>query len=877
MSVVSRALPLLVAALLLQGVTGAAAALPATDCGIAATAACAPSGHVVDADPRLARAAAANNAAIVVPTVPARCIGDGTSGARVEVLVAHERNQDIRASVADFRRWTEQAVWTFAASGARSGGEATLRVVTDATADGCEIRVSTVAVGASDLATFDGLVEALAGAGYDRSDRKYLVFADHDGETCGRATSTQDDRPGAHNVANELGYARVDARCWTVGDDGFGSIAAHELTHSMGAVQDSAPNSTGDAHCDDEWDLMCATSAASDTTVRCSDDDAATTGEQDRENFLLDCGGDDYFNAGDPDGYLVEHWNVASSIFLSRGETEQAMGPTSPSLFAGPEPALSPAFGIHRGSLADGTTWDACDLPLGVAVGPANPTVVNLRQGDALTAAVDRAIDWVNGQVGRTVLRTVNEFVADLVFRPTAVTGVTSSTPTRVALTTSGRHITGAVVRVDVDVAGELLDVWARQAMAQALGVGRNGIDGDLMAFWPTSFQDRAGTGEVLAHLYESGACSKPLRLRDTVAGVQSQRRDGGGSRSRLDLATGAVEPVAVAMSVSRWQRERHGDDWADVAVICRDDVHADCLAGSALIGANGPLLFVEGGPSGRLTREVAEELTSSLTLGGRIYVLGGEQAVSPAIVTSLRSVTSDIVRLAGETRFTTATTVADEVVARRDTNPPVGDRDSTTPVAVVARSDDPVDAVAVGAYAARFGVPVVLVTPTTLPNETAEWLARNRGLAVVVGGPVAVGADVALAVEGQSGQVLRVAGENRYATSVAIAEEARLWRRQAVSIGVNSVIALPGDHPLTWTLALAVAPAAAELNGPVLFTRHGQLPESVDDYIRNLPLTAAPDFTSVFVGAGGFATHEIASAWHARAVPGFDGNTTLD
>ena len=39
--------------------------------------------------------------------------------------------------------------------------------------------------------------------------------------------------------------------CWV------DTVAAHELLHTLGAVQASAPNATDYGHCTDEWDVMC--------------------------------------------------------------------------------------------------------------------------------------------------------------------------------------------------------------------------------------------------------------------------------------------------------------------------------------------------------------------------------------------------------------------------------------------------------------------------------------------------------------------------------------------------------------------------------------------------------------------------------------------
>ncbi len=82
---------------------------------------------------------------------------------------------------------------------------------------------------------------------------------------------------------------------------------AHEVFHNLGAIQASAPNSDGQAHCNDGTDLMCFAGA------RCGQLRAATTSI----TLPLDCGADDYFNPTPPAGsYLATHWNTYNSPFL---------------------------------------------------------------------------------------------------------------------------------------------------------------------------------------------------------------------------------------------------------------------------------------------------------------------------------------------------------------------------------------------------------------------------------------------------------------------------------------------------------------------------------------------------------------------------------
>jgi hypothetical protein len=255
--------------------------------------------------PRLRAAAALEQAAGSSGAGPATvpCIGNGTSGNRFQVIYARavditDRYSSLLPSLRQWAAEADRAVWL---SAGQTGGGRHLRFVTDAA---CQLQVAQVTLSPQGDDSFDQMRQELQAAGYNRSDRKYLVWVDAAVGICGLGEVYYDQRPTADNL-NNTGplYARVDAPCWNYAE-------LHEIVHTLGAVQPHAPHPSGYLHCTDEADVMCY------------DDDGGgpvtmTSACPPEHELLLDCGHDDYFSTQPPAGsYLASHWNTANSSFL---------------------------------------------------------------------------------------------------------------------------------------------------------------------------------------------------------------------------------------------------------------------------------------------------------------------------------------------------------------------------------------------------------------------------------------------------------------------------------------------------------------------------------------------------------------------------------
>lgn len=253
------------------------------------------------------------------------CIGDGTSGNRVQAVYARASDRPDRFAeiAALIPAWAGEVERIVAQSAADAGGERHVRFVTDA---GCALDILEVVLSPSGDDNISNTINEMRSLGHNRGDRKYLIWMDAT-VYCGIASIYSDDSAGAGNLNNggRAMFARTDAGCWGRSN----SVEAHELVHNLGGVQRSAPNATANFHCTDEYDRMCYVDAGGVTMryVCPSSQDA-----------YLDCNNDDYFNPAPPPGsYLDTHWNTADSSFLEAG-----LGGPSPTPTATPIPTPTP-------------------------------------------------------------------------------------------------------------------------------------------------------------------------------------------------------------------------------------------------------------------------------------------------------------------------------------------------------------------------------------------------------------------------------------------------------------------------------------------------------------------------------------------------------
>ncbi|MDQ1493328.1 MAG: hypothetical protein QOJ23_5842 [Actinomycetota bacterium] len=297
------------------------------------------------------------------------CIGDGMSGSRVQAIYAVPADRtDRSATVVPAIRATyaPRIDWQFNTSAAETGGEAHVNFVTepDAAGTGCQLSVAVAHLTAAGDDSFSNTATELRALGYNRPDRKYLVWTDA-AVLCGVGSLYSDAQPGLTNLNNGYApmFARIDAACWDYAE-------GHELMHTLGAVQSGAPHATAAGHCYDEPDEMCYDDDGNGPVTMLT----VCTG---RSDSLFDCNHDDYFYAGTPPAlnWLATHWNTYNSKWLLRAPLPSLAtiplppGSTGP---AGSSAGTGSTATGPNGSGGSGTTGTG-GLGIGIGSGTTGP------------------------------------------------------------------------------------------------------------------------------------------------------------------------------------------------------------------------------------------------------------------------------------------------------------------------------------------------------------------------------------------------------------------------------------------------------------------------------------------------------------------------
>lgn len=244
-----------------------------------------------------------------------------------------------------------------------------------------------------------------------------------------------------------------------------------------------------------------------------------------------------------------------------------------------------------------------------------------------------------------------------------------------------------------------------------------------------------------------------------------------------------------TANLVADQMKENLGIEKFDAVVVASGTEFADALAGSYLAAVKkAPILLAY--TTDTINAGVKDYIKANLNQGGTVYILGGTKAVPESFKDGLED-TFTVKRLAGGNRFETNLLVLEEAG--------VGDK----PILVATGLTF---ADSLSASAAK--LPILLVYgDKPLPEQEAFLNAHPGRELYVIGGEGAVNGRMEEALKG-FGTVERVAGGNRFETSVLIAEK-------FFEDPESAVLAYAWDFPD----GLCGGPLATTMNAPLILT----------------------------------------------------------
>lgn len=268
----------------------------------------------------------------------------------------------------------------------------------------------------------------------------------------------------------------------------------------------------------------------------------------------------------------------------------------------------------------------------------------------------------------------------------------------------------------------------------------------------------------------------------------------GAGAQSSLDTAAVSAGGSSGAAAAGRVQTERFGgaDRYETASAIARslvsdsggmservviasgrswtDAVVAAPLTAPVSGGGYAPLLLSD--PRSGLTPAVVafiEDIGASSAVIVSTTPAQGSAAVPGEVDSQLKSIGVTAQRLGGADASATSLAVAEHLAQRGSAG-----SSASSPTVFVASAEVFADSLVAGPLAARIApaAPILLTTPSALPNTVTAWLRdRSVSRAVVMGGTAAVSSNVDSQLGSLGVAAERIAGSSRFDTAVRAAQ----------------------------------------------------------------------------------------------------------
>ena len=209
----------------------------------------------------------------------------------------------------------------------------------------------------------------------------------------------------------------------------------------------------------------------------------------------------------------------------------------------------------------------------------------------------------------------------------------------------------------------------------------------------------------------------------------------------------------ATSMEVANKYKELTGKEKFEAIVVATGDEFPDALTGSYLsIEYGAPMLLIT--KQEKVKNEILDYIYENAEDGAEVFLLGGKGAVDESFETALKNKGYDVTRLSGKGRYDTNLAILDEVGVGSE-------------LLVCSGMDWP-DA----ATSSATGLPILIVGKELNAKQKAFLEANDFEDIYVVGGKAAVSEEMFTALKPYVKNVTRVAGKNRAATAIAVAEK---------------------------------------------------------------------------------------------------------
>jgi putative cell wall-binding protein len=254
--------------------------------------------------------------------------------------------------------------------------------------------------------------------------------------------------------------------------------------------------------------------------------------------------------------------------------------------------------------------------------------------------------------------------------------------------------------------------------------------------------------------------------------------------------------------------------------VLVSGENYADGLAAAGLAGAlAAPVLLTH--PT-TLLGSTANAIgtidtgSASATTALKVTIVGGVNAVSAGVATSLTGLGYTVERISGDNRYSTATAVGDKIRATTT----IGSIVSKT-TAILVAGNNFADGLAAGGMSYLNKSPILLTDGSSLSAGTKTFLdseVNPVAQVLIVGGTAAVSAAVATEVAAiKNGlvaiNVMRVSGADRYATALELAKfRAKAAVLQGNAETVTNIMLVSGENFADALSSAAKAGAAATM-----------------------------------------------------------------